>query len=176
MCLHSHPLRSRAFRNVFQYDVGGSVLILYEKSNTALGGGLTPHVVAAVVRFWPDPGYPPPVLVSFRALGGVNPPSAGSSLWFRKIGDFFFDASKRLGVQAFLNAIGPSLGPMLLNALPVSAHGAARACGGQPPPVFVVLVGLGGVNPVRALSSDNRPELQKRIRRNVFPHSRTRRK
>ena len=36
---------------------------------------------------------------------------------------------------------------MLLNALPVSAHGAARAWGGQPPPVFVVLVGLGGVNP-----------------------------
>ena len=66
-----------------------------------------------------DPGYPPPVLVSFRVLRGVNPPQ----YWFLAVVPenwrFLFSCSKRLG-------------PMPLNA---------------PPEVLVVLAGPGGVNP-----------------------------
>ena len=85
----------------------------YIKSRIRCLGGGTPPCGGSGGGFWLDPGYPPPVLVSFRVLRG------GSSLWFRKIGDFSFHASKRLG-------------PMPLNA---------------PPEVLVVLAGPGGVNP-----------------------------
>ena len=37
-------------------------------------GGVPPPSGGSGGGFWLDPGYPPPVLVSFRVLRGVNPP------------------------------------------------------------------------------------------------------